>query len=110
MKIQLDTDNKIIKLESDVLLSDLVKTLNKILPNGEWKTFTLKTHTTISHWHEPIIIHDHYERQYWQPWYTVTNTYMASNKSDAVMLAANTQATNINNALELKSGVYNLEV
>ena len=41
MKIQLDTTLKTIKLESDVKISDLIKILKKLLPDGEWKTFTL---------------------------------------------------------------------
>lgn len=41
MKIQLDTTNKTIKLEGEIKLSEMVSTLEKLLPKGLWKEFTL---------------------------------------------------------------------
>ena len=41
MKIQLDTINKTIKIEEQVNLKELVKTLEKLLPKGLWKEFDL---------------------------------------------------------------------
>jgi hypothetical protein len=91
MKIQLDTTNKSIKVESDVKFSELIKVLEKILPKGEWKEFMLETNVTISHWHSPIYIERYREPIYpWGP--TVT------------LLSNNTKAD-----YSLKSGTYNLE-
>ncbi len=110
MKIQLDTESKTIRIENDVLLSKLVETLNKILPNGEWKKFTLQTHTVIQHWHDPIII-EKYVQPYipykpWQPW------YMLSSSQQLGKMTAEYKAENKNFAeakLSLKSGTYNIE-
>ncbi len=54
MKLQLDTTNKVIKLESSIELGELVKQLEKLLPKGEWKTFTLETNTVINNWNTPM--------------------------------------------------------
>ena len=56
MNIQLDIENKTIKLEKDVVLSKLIETLDKLFPNGEWKEFTLETHTIIHHWSNPVVL------------------------------------------------------
>jgi len=42
MKLQLDTTNKIITLECNVNLGELTDLLEKMLPNGVWKEFTLE--------------------------------------------------------------------
>ena len=96
MRIQLDTENKIIKLEDSVLLADLVKTLNKLLPNSEWKQFVLETHTTITHWHEPYIIKTYPRKRWDYPWYDKWDNgkMLVSKKSETA---------------ELKSGVYNVQ-
>ena len=39
MKIQLDTNFKIIKLDESVNLGELQELLEKILPNNEWKNY-----------------------------------------------------------------------
>lgn len=102
MKIQLDTDRKTIKLEDNVLLSKLVETLNKLLPNKEWKKFTLETHTTITHWHEPIVVEKWHEPVY--PWYQ-PNYYSTIGDS---ILVKGYKATETS-AMQLNSGVYNVE-
>jgi hypothetical protein len=56
MKLQLDTENKTIKLEKDVVLSNLIETLEKLLPHGEWKEFTLETNTVIHQWSNPVVL------------------------------------------------------
>ena len=87
MKIQLDTKNKTIKIENNVKLSELVDTLEKLLPKGLWKEFELQSNVTINNWSSPIII----ERETILPWkYTWYNT-------------------NNTNYTSLKSGVYNIE-
>jgi len=101
MKIQLDTTNKTIKLDEDVLLSKLVETLNKLLPNKEWHKFTLQTNTVFEHWTSPIYI-EKYIKPYepyntWQPWY-----WSSSSINDNKVLCEN--------KAELKSGLYNVEI
>lgn len=59
MKIQLDSVQKIIRVEENVNLGELVKYLDKLLPKnsqiGYWKDFTLETNTVIYNWSNPII-------------------------------------------------------
>ena len=56
MKITIDTDNRIISVEQDVLMKTLIENLNKLFPNLEWECFTLQTNTFINTWYNPIII------------------------------------------------------
>lgn len=109
MKIQLDTENKTIKLEKDVVLSKLIETLDKLLPNGEWKEFTLETNTVIHHWSNPVVLPSvipypvpTYPRPYW-PWYSSTrlesNLHPADDKGSAGM----------NSTMMLNKGVYNIQ-
>jgi hypothetical protein len=53
MKIQIDTTNKRIRLDEEVNLSEFFDFMDKILPNGEWKEFTLD-YTIIKNWINPI--------------------------------------------------------
>ena len=55
MKIQIDTDNKTITIEEDILLTSFIDNLNSMFPNKEWKSFTLKTNV-INNWNQPYII------------------------------------------------------
>jgi len=90
MKIQLDTSAKTIKVEGDVKFSELIETLEKILPNGEWKKFTLETSATINTWSNPIIIDRRIAyNPYKYGWYN----------------AGNTKSTDH----ELKSGTFNIQ-
>lgn len=114
MKIQLDTENKTIKLEKDVVLSKLIETLDKLLPNGEWKEFTLETNTVIHQWSNPVVIpsvipypvptypRPYCPRPYW-PWYSYTrldsNLHPADDKVSAGM----------NSNMMLNKGVYNIQ-
>ena len=94
MKLQLDTTNKTVSIESDIKISQLIKTLKSLLPN-DWKDFTLKTNVTIQNWSNPIYIEKQIirEREYpqYQP-YPIT--YLATNQGDTC---------------ELKSGLFNVE-
>ena len=105
MKIQLDIENKTIKLEENVKLDTLVKTLNKLLP-GEWKNFTLETNTTISYWTNPIIYKEiiKEKEQYYPsyPWYCTTN--------GSGGVGGNSSTSGCNTGYSLKQGVYNVEV
>ena len=109
MKIQLDTENKTIKLEKDVVLSKLIETLEKLLPNGEWKEFTLEINTVIHQWSNPVVIPSvipypvpTYPRPSW-PWYSSTgldsNLHPADDKGSAGM----------NSHMMLNKGVYNIQ-
>ena len=69
MKIQLDTQAKTIKLEDRVKLDEFVKLLNKLLPQGEWKEFTLEANTTINHWSNPVVIREYPRERYPWIWY-----------------------------------------
>ena len=53
MKIELDYDSKLIKLENKVELKKFVETIQKILP--DWEDWSLDTNTTIN-WTNPITI------------------------------------------------------
>lgn len=55
MKIQIDTENKTIAIEEDVLLHDFYEQINGLLPGGLWREFTLKV-TKITEWKDPIVI------------------------------------------------------
>lgn len=89
MKLQLDTTNKIIKVEESVNLNEFFEVIKKILPDGEWKEFKLETQTTIN-WGSPIVINQPYK--YYYPWYTSYGT-----------------ATPTTTNYTLTSGVYNIE-
>ena len=109
MKIPLDTENKTIKLEKDVVLAKLIETLEKLLPNGEWKEFTLETNTVIHQWSNPVVIPSvmpypgpTYPRPYW-PWYSSTrlesNLHPADDKG----------STGMTSNMMLNKGVYNIQ-
>lgn len=55
MKIQLDTTQKIIRIEEKVNLKELFDILERLLPNELWKEFCLET-TVITNFGNPIII------------------------------------------------------
>jgi hypothetical protein len=104
MKIQLDTDNKTIKLDSDVKLSELIETLEKLLPKGLWKNFTLETNVTINNWSNPIVI----ERKtvpYYPPgiWYHCDGNKTITPYKDQITCDVN------NKTFALSSGIHNLE-
>jgi hypothetical protein len=67
MKIQLDTDNKIIRLDERVNLREFIKLLEGILPNGIWKEFTLETNIVIN-WTHPMIVFNT-NTPYQNPWW-----------------------------------------
>jgi hypothetical protein len=55
MKIQIDTIQKIIKLESSENLGEFFNVLKQMLPDDLWKEFKLETNTIINNWNTPII-------------------------------------------------------
>lgn len=103
MKIQLDTEKKTIKLDSNVKLEKLIDTLEKLLPKGEWKKFTLETNTQISYWTNPIIYREYPSYPYY-PWYCSTTT-----GNTAVGITGGIATYNSDDVL-LQKGTYNIEV
>ena len=53
MKIQIDTENKIIKVEGKVNLNEFFKVLKNLFPKNEWKEFEFETNTVIQNWAAP---------------------------------------------------------
>ena len=105
MKIQLDTIKKTIKLDEDVKFSTLIETLNKILPKGEWKKFTLETNTVFQGWTNPIIIKEYptYPQYPTYPWWG--GTYCSSQGKSLSMQSSQKIAD-----YSLKEGTYNIEI
>ncbi len=102
MKIQLDTTEKTIKLENDVLLGDFFERITTILPGDSWKEFKLLTETKIE-WASPIIIEKThpwiypsipYEPYPYRPWITWCGDSVGDTKP----------------AYIYNSGVYNIEL
>jgi len=100
MKIQLDTVNKTIKIEDDVELKELIKVLEKLLPKGLWKEYTLEANTVIQNWSQPIII----EKR--TPYYP-TPIWFSVNKTDPHKYETTCQTDN--KTLALDKGVHNVE-
>ena len=78
MKIQIDTTNKILKIEESVNLKELFKIVNALLPN-DWEEYTLENNSIIVGWEHPIIVETPYPVYPWnspwsQPYYT-TRTF-----------------------------------
>lgn len=122
MKLQIDTEKKTIKIESDIKLSLLIKTLKAMLPN-DWKDFTLQTNTTIQHWTNPIIWGGYPYTPYIQPWYSINGNVSGNSlgtHGDSITTFSKTignssnllsmQNCNSTSSCELKSGVFNVEI
>lgn len=92
MKIQLDTTNKLIKVEESVNLGEFTETLERLLPYGKWKEFKLETQTVVN-WSNPIVIEPY--RPYTPPWITYDADIFNENRTQA--------------DYSLNSGVYNTE-
>jgi len=54
MKIQIDTEEKVLRLEGDITLEELIRSLKKMFPDGSWKRYKLETNTEII-WQYPYI-------------------------------------------------------
>lgn len=89
MKLQLDTKEKVIRLEESVNLGEFFENIKKLLHDGSWREYRLETNCTIN-WTTPIVIRE--EPVYpTYPWITYG--------PDA--------PTTINSTTE---GIYNIEV
>ena len=83
MKIQLDTTEKIIRLEETVEIGELLKILDRLLPNDEWKKFKLETNSIIN-WVNPIVIEPYkYPYPYpYYPWVTYDDNISSNSYDD----------------------------
>lgn len=97
MKIQIDTTAKTIKVEGNINLSDLFDALQKLLPEEEWKNFSLQAVTVIE-WVNPITIP-------YVPYvpYVPTQPYVPWYGSPIITCGTFTDYT-------LNSGVYNIQI
>lgn len=71
MKLQIDTENKTIKIEEPVKLGDFLKILNNLFPENSWEDYTLETHTKIEWEPYPYIPYDPPEQPNPYPWYPI---------------------------------------
>lgn len=117
MKLQLDTTAKTVKVESDIKMSLLIKTLKSLLPD-DWKDFTLQTHTTITQWTNPTIIREYptYPQWWSYPWYN-THVTTFTNPTNGLVSGGIKSATNIvskstitSTKGQLNNGVYNVQI
>lgn len=92
MNIQIDTTNKIFKLQESVNLKELFEILEKLFPNKEWLEYRLETNTIITNWETPLII-DRWGESY--PWWN-SPTY-SSNRTKYI-------------GFDTGDGVYNLVI
>ena len=103
MKLQIDTTEKVIKVEEQVNFGELVKTLNKLLPKGEWKTYKLETNTVINWNQYPIITYPTYPICPTHPsppyWY-VGDTVTALNTGNKTLTGIASGTYNIDTNLE----------
>ena len=81
MKIQIDTDKKVLRLESDVNLKEFMTKIKVLFPDGQWKDYTLETNVEIN-WSNPIYI-DRWHYPYpWCPnreiWYSTDDNTIYS--------------------------------
>ena len=80
MKLFIDTESKVIKIEETVNFGELIEKVKKLLP-GEWKDYKLETNSVIQ-WRNPLFIHNwplYPESPYWwtQPYYSIPGTMSA---------------------------------
>ena len=120
MKLQLDTTNKTIKVEESVKLVKFMDTVKKLLPNNEWKDFTLETNTTINYGSYPVYVEKWTQPWYGRPWYYCNNSLGSNNLNvGANTLSGKTMSAQNSNSLSMKTadiknyslnaGVYNIE-
>ncbi len=107
MRLQIDTTQKTIKVEGKVNLLDLVETLERMLPDGVWKTFSLETDVQII-WSEPIKLVPSWP---YYPWWTPVMYYRTVTDSPTVTSPAYTLTTDGEEGLwTLTEGTYNIEI
>jgi len=91
MKLQIDTDKKVVKIDNSAKIKDILDTLKKILP--DYEDYILESNTTIVEWEKPIYIPKYVP---YQPYWYRTNDVWLECKSD-------------NATLCVDKGIYNIE-
>jgi hypothetical protein len=119
MKLQIDTTSKTIKVEGTVSLLELTETLERLLPNGVWKTFSLETNVTII-WNSPQVIQPVvYPVWPYYPWWwsqpSIITCGTGYGNANAISTPPGTEYTLTNDCGELKTytlaqGTYNIEI
>jgi hypothetical protein len=116
MKLQIDTIAKTIKVEGTVNLLELVETLERLLPAGVWKTFSLETNVTII-WNAPQVIQPviYPVWPYYPWWHQPSIIYGGITCGDGITTPPGTEYTLTNDCGELKTytlakGTYNIEI
>ena len=106
MRLQIDTTQKTIKVEGNVNLLDLVETLERMLPDGVWKTFTLETDVQII-WSNPIQLVPTWP---YYPWWTAPATipYYAGTTTSAGYTLTDENGDSL--TYTLAQGTYNIEI
>jgi len=100
MKIQLDTDAKTIKIEESVNLNKLYEMLDKLLPRGAWKEYSLES-VVITNWSNPIWV---------EPMRTPVNPFPQWNEPFIYDQGPATTITGTDVNLDITKGVYNIEL
>lgn len=116
MKLQIDTTAKTIKVEGTVNLLELVETLERLLPNGVWKTFSLESGSIIIWNNPPITIYPTWPYYPW--WWSQPSTIMCGTgygNANAISTPPGAEYTLTNDCGELKTytlaqGTYNIEI
>lgn len=107
MKIQIDTDKKVLRLESDVNLGEFMSKIKVLFPDGQWKEYKLETNVEIQ-WSNPIYIDRWVDMKPWVnpgPW---VNPFIYCGGGGTVSsLTVNGTSTDSYTPQEL--GVYNVE-
>ena len=78
MKMQLDTENKTISIEKEVSFGEMISSLKKLFPEGQWKEFTLKPFVEVK-WSNPVIFNPVRPYYYEYPWWDTTKVICGEN-------------------------------
>lgn len=85
MKLQIDTENKTIKLDHSVNLEEFFDKVDALFPEDEWRDYTLETDVAFP-WTNPIVIRDLqppvYPHPY--PWWINDPTYITCDNTSSV--------------------------
>ena len=106
MKIQIDTINKTVKIESTVLLSDLIDLMRKLFPDGDWKEWHIEANSTI-YWTTPYVYPYRYDSPYrydYNKW-TIGSAYRFGGTTDIPCDTIRTNCTGIIN-IEMNENSY----
>jgi hypothetical protein len=109
MKLQIDTTQKVIKVEGTVSLLELTETLERFLPNGVWKTFSLECGSAII-WAQPYPVYPSWP---YYPWWTYTTPTYVAGVGEVINTTSVYQLTNDSGAqitYNLVPGTYNVEI